>query len=71
MKYKQNIGVVSQNLLDPVVYYDIMYQRLFMIKLVNTIGVNNINVKKFEKLLESNADFDTIITYLKETHGFL
>ncbi len=67
LKYKQNIGVISQNLLDSIVYYDIMYQRLFIIKLVSTIGINNINVKKFEKLLENNADYKTIIAYLQKT----
>ena len=66
MKQKQNIGLISKNMIEPVIHHDIMFQRLFIIKYLLKIGIDNVNIKKFEKLLEKNVDFELIINFLNK-----
>lgn len=61
---KQSIGLISKNMINAVVYYDIMFQRLFIIKCLLRIGIKNINTKKLKKMLEKNVDFELLIFYI-------
>lgn len=63
---KQKNGVISENLLNSIAFYDIQYQRLFIVKRLLQIGLDNINMEHFEKLLKENADFETIIRFVSE-----
>lgn len=64
MKKKQKIGLISKNILSLINYYDIMFQRFFIIKCLHNIGINNINIKKLGILLDKNRSFDKIITFI-------
>ena len=64
MKHKQKIGVISENILDPIAYYDIMFQRLFIIKCLTQTGIENVSITKFEKLLKKNVSFVRLINFL-------
>ncbi len=66
MRQKQNIGLISQNLIDPFTFYDIMFQRLFIAKSLQNVGLSNINVKKLKKMLKANADFETLIMFINK-----
>jgi hypothetical protein len=67
MQQKQKNGIISQNMIHPIIYYDIMFQRLFIIKKLIAVGTQNINNKRFIKLLKSNASFETIVKYIHKS----
>ncbi len=64
IKQKQNIGLISKNMINSVVYYDIMFQRLFILKCLLIVGITNVKIKKFKKMLETNVNFETLIFYI-------